>query len=105
MASQEGFDPTERELCPDGTCIGVIGPDGCCKECGAVSPSETQDPRKRGLRDEEEVEEELEEKRIAGAIDPPPEGFQERRLCPDGSCIGVIGEDGLCRECGTVATP
>src|SRR5579883_1949635 len=25
---------TERELCPDGTCLGVIGPDGRCKICG-----------------------------------------------------------------------
>ena len=23
-----------RKLCSDGTCIGVIGPDGRCKECG-----------------------------------------------------------------------
>ncbi len=28
-------DPFEdRILCSDGTCIGVIGPDGRCKECG-----------------------------------------------------------------------
>lgn len=24
----------DRVLCSDGTCIGVIGPDGKCKECG-----------------------------------------------------------------------
>lgn len=24
----------DRILCSDGTCIGVIGPDGKCKECG-----------------------------------------------------------------------
>jgi hypothetical protein len=23
-----------------------------------------------------------------------------RRLCSDGNCIGVIGPDGRCRECG-----
>lgn len=28
-----GFDPGRR-LCPDGSCIGVIGPDGRCKVCG-----------------------------------------------------------------------
>jgi hypothetical protein len=27
------FDP-KRALCPDGACIGVIGPDGRCKVCG-----------------------------------------------------------------------
>jgi len=24
----------------------------------------------------------------------------KRRLCPDGSCIGVVGDDGRCRVCG-----
>lgn len=23
----------------------------------------------------------------------------ERRLCPDGRCVGLIGDDGRCREC------
>ena len=23
-----------------------------------------------------------------------------RRLCADGSCVGVLGDDGLCRVCG-----
>ncbi|HEY4058585.1 MAG TPA: hypothetical protein VGM39_18355 [Kofleriaceae bacterium] len=26
--------PPERELCPDGACVGVIGADGTCKVCG-----------------------------------------------------------------------
>ena len=30
----ENFDPAERELCADGNCTGVIGPDGKCKACG-----------------------------------------------------------------------
>lgn len=28
------IDLDSRKLCSDGTCIGVIGPDGRCKECG-----------------------------------------------------------------------
>jgi hypothetical protein len=37
--SAEGDDESiidfdSRKLCSDGTCIGVIGPDGRCKECG-----------------------------------------------------------------------
>jgi hypothetical protein len=28
-----GFE--DRALCPSGTCIGVLGPDGVCKTCGA----------------------------------------------------------------------
>jgi hypothetical protein len=26
----------------------------------------------------------------------------QRRLCPDGACVGLIGEDGKCNLCGTV---
>jgi hypothetical protein len=100
MAQSDAFNPAERELCPDGACIGVIGPDGRCKECGTVSPTATQDPRMRGLRSEEEVEEELEQNKITGSIEPAPVDFEDRELCPDGTCIGVIGDDGCCRECG-----
>jgi len=25
----------------------------------------------------------------------------ERKLCPDGGCIGIIGDDGRCTVCGT----
>lgn len=28
------------------------------------------------------------------------QGWENRRLCPDESCIGVIGKNGLCSECG-----
>ncbi|KMY68713.1 hypothetical protein AAU61_03615 [Desulfocarbo indianensis] len=29
-----GFDPDQRIACSDGMCIGIIGPDGKCTECG-----------------------------------------------------------------------
>ncbi|MCP4689294.1 MAG: hypothetical protein GY859_14670, partial [Desulfobacterales bacterium] len=32
--SQEDYDWDNRVLCSDGNCIGVIGRDGRCKECG-----------------------------------------------------------------------
>lgn len=28
------FDPNQRLACPDGLCIGIIGADGKCTECG-----------------------------------------------------------------------
>ena len=31
---EDAFDFDSRKLCSDGTCIGVIGADGRCKECG-----------------------------------------------------------------------
>ncbi|MGD8560977.1 MAG: zinc-ribbon domain-containing protein [Desulfarculaceae bacterium] len=30
----QGFDPDKRQACSDGMCIGIIGPDGRCTECG-----------------------------------------------------------------------
>lgn len=32
--------------------------------------------------------------------DEGPVDFASRKLCSDGSCIGVIGTDGRCKECG-----
>ncbi len=32
--TQTDLDWENRILCSDGNCIGVIGPDGKCKECG-----------------------------------------------------------------------
>jgi hypothetical protein len=29
--------------------------------------------------------------------------WDRREVCPDGACIGVIGDDGLCKVCGRAA--
>jgi len=34
------------------------------------------------------------------ASDPDDIDFSKRVLCSDGTCIGVINEDGVCNECG-----
>ena len=31
---------------------------------------------------------------------PTDNEWENRRLCSDGNCIGVIGKDGRCKECG-----
>jgi hypothetical protein len=51
----------QRQLCPDGSCVGVIGPDGTCKVCGRAAPN-WGDERKRGL------------------IDPPEDDDEERDI-------------------------
>lgn len=33
-AAEAGLDPSQRRACSDGMCIGIIGPDGKCGECG-----------------------------------------------------------------------
>ena len=91
--SEDDLDLASRELCPDDACIGVLGPDGICPECGrgrdgsraaaeaAASSSASADADGAG-GDE------------GGAFD------EDRELCPDDACIGLIGADGQCRECG-----
>jgi hypothetical protein len=37
------IDLESRVLCSDGTCIGVIGPDGHCKECGKPYTGEPEE--------------------------------------------------------------
>lgn len=97
------FADSDRELCPDGACIGLIGPDGRCKECGTPGIRATQDPRLQGLRAEDEVARELESNIIKGDQPAASDDFDDRELCPDGACIGLLGPDGRCKDCGTPA--
>ena len=95
-----------RVLCSDESCIGVIGPDGRCKECGkpfgaspaseAPRPAEAEplDPL-TDLPQPDESAAEVEDETDSGDPD-----WESRVLCSDESCIGVIGPDGRCKECG-----
>ena len=110
-----------RQLCPDGACVGVIGPDGTCKVCGRAAPN-WGDERKRGLLEPDEPVAERTpqpskpkakakaQKRAAGgalyfdiepdgkqAPDHGPAEWEQRKLCPDDACIGVIGRNGRCK--------
>lgn len=85
----------ERRLCSDGNCIGVIGPDGRCKECGrpeAGRPEPLDPPPVVAAAAERPLE--------AEAATGSDDVWEQRRLCSDGNCIGVIGADGRCKECG-----
>jgi hypothetical protein len=101
-----------RRLCPDGTCIGVIGPDGACSVCGrrADGGPGAQDPGSRAIEsdggDVRPFEESFGTDEDAPAYadraaDEASVGFDpSRRLCEDGACVGVIGADGACGTCG-----
>jgi len=104
-AEDDPVDLESRILCPDGSCIGVIGPDGRCKECGAVLPEKERAAAAAAAPAKQAGE------KAAGEKPAPPSSsaesgdgdapdFSERVLCSDGSCIGVIGPDGRCKECG-----
>jgi hypothetical protein len=58
------------------------------------------DERQRGLRSPDEADAEADQIRAVREL-PRAEGeIAERRLCPDGDCTGVIGDDRHCRVCG-----
>jgi hypothetical protein len=112
----------QRRLCADGGCIGVAGPDGRCKVCGKLVPDAGGPFRASPLDvagDQDEDEDydgdgdgeggdgegdladaaEVKVAIVEGAA--AAEDFaDERELCPDGACIGLIGTDGSCKVCG-----
>ena len=97
------FDKNEdwekRTLCIDESCIGTIGPDGRCRECGkhydgSLNPAVvTADKNKDQAKPIDDLKKDAE----STASDNE---WDNRVLCSDESCIGTIGPDGKCRECG-----
>ena len=92
----ENEDWEKRILCSDESCIGTIGPDGKCKECGKVYEGEL--PLGSNSKNAEKKTSLNEvQKSDDSAMD---EDWEKRTLCSDESCIGIIGSDGKCKECG-----
>lgn len=103
----------QRQLCPDGSCVGLIGQDGLCKVCGHAAPN-WGDERMRGLQtdaededlddeDDDEYEDDDEDIELQPGTPVEIGEWKERALCTDGACIGVIGDDDKCRVCGKSA--
>lgn len=116
-------DWNERQLCSDGGCIGVIGDDGRCKVCGkagkravksaparaaapitapitapiAAAPPKISEPAAENAVPPDDPE------LLAAADDLAASLLEDRKLCPDGACVGVIGSDGKCKLCGKEA--
>jgi hypothetical protein len=105
-----------RQLCTDGSCIGVIGVDGLCKVCGSAAPDWISEHGNQTIsveyRDSEVDREDDEDDSDPESIDPSAPSvpaaalaeWSERQLCPEGNCIGLLGEDGRCKVCGTVGS-
>ena len=101
-----------RTLCSDGDCIGVIGPDGRCLECGRPYDGDLPEsidamfaPAESSEDSDNENAQDPDSSRPAdgSATEAPASADDEwaaRKLCEDESCIGVIGPDGHCLECG-----
>ncbi|BBO68296.1 hypothetical protein DSCA_22260 [Desulfosarcina alkanivorans] len=101
----------QRILCSDGNCIGIIGADGRCKTCGLaydgelplpVTDSGKTDDAVDELSDDGQPAEEARQTDDDPAIgsETSDDPWENRRLCIDESCIGVVGPDGRCNECG-----
>jgi hypothetical protein len=106
---------SKRRLCPDGSCVGVIGSDGRCSVCGRnasgkpdmalVGAARADDTTADDTLAEDAREDEAHAVAAAGGSPAAGSGFDpSRRLCEDGSCVGVIGPDGRCSVCGQEAT-
>ena len=104
-----------RTLCSDGNCIGIIGADGRCKECGLpydgemplpVTEANTNDDGEIDIPADKQPTDENEPVDDAAIVasDVPDDVWDNRTLCADGNCIGVIGPDGLCKVCGKSST-
>jgi hypothetical protein len=101
-----------RVLCPDESCIGTIGPGGRCTECGRTgatagrvisAPDEEWEAASVSGPPEAELAEAENERPEEDALEedaPDDIDWEKRVLCPDESCIGAIGPDGRCTECG-----
>ncbi|MBR9979509.1 MAG: hypothetical protein KFF50_00635 [Desulfatitalea sp.] len=105
-----------RVLCADESCIGVIGPDGRCKECGlaydgdwpaALEATDIPDDEHdtEASQDEDGSDAPLPEQMADLDNAPGDDEWQQRTLCSDEGCIGVIGPDGRCKECGKPYQP
>ena len=103
---ETAFNP-KRRLCPDGSCVGVLGADGRCSVCqrpaGAGGESAAEAPAEAWA--EAGADEAAgDDARAAEMGDGATSGFDPtRRLCDDGSCVGVVGADGVCGTCGRKA--
>lgn len=86
----------KRTLCSDESCIGTIGTDGKCKECGKIYEGELPEAGGAVV-----VKAAKDDKKPAMKTDNvSDEDWEKRVLCSDESCIGTIDTDGRCRECG-----
>jgi len=110
-STSEEFDADRRELCPDGNCTGVLDDDGVCKVCGARGtpppPRADRAIAENSVADALGVAEATGAAEVVAAVVPSaagPEELDDRQLCPDGGCIGLIGADGRCKVCGRSAS-
>jgi hypothetical protein len=93
----------ERRLCSDDACIGVIGAGNQCNVCGRPGPEGA--PYREtpvSIVGEGSLEDDAIDEHLGDGASAESAAFDddERELCGDDACIGLIGADGRCKECG-----
>jgi hypothetical protein len=91
-------------LCPDGSCLGIIGSDGKCTVCGRADSEGSGSAGKELPESADLPEDDLGDDTARNGDEPSPAFDSRRKLCSDGTCIGVIGSDNLCSVCGKPAS-
>ena len=94
------FDP-RRRLCPDGACVGVIGRDERCSVCRRPQTAVGGATEVHSTDDDPNAPASVSSSSPSSVPDAAFDSL--RRLCDDGSCIGVIGGNGVCGTCGRKA--
>ena len=118
---QSDVDLERRFLCSDGNCIGIIGRSGDCKVCGQPIDSSERAAFEAAFGALERAPERATDAAHAEAPETAPKpaesdgpdlmaevepsrdasfDLEDRVLCPDGVCTGIIGPSGKCNECG-----
>ena len=89
--SDSDIDLENRVLCGDESCTGIIDSDGRCTECGKAFEESKAQAEANTKRKSREDHTDYESEHI---------DLENRVLCGDESCTGIIGPDGRCTECG-----
>ncbi len=105
----------DRVLCPNEACVGVLGSDGKCPQCGATGAVLVPGESKAALADDADDADDAGDADdaddsdasptsaaaipISDAYRHEPADWSVRELCADGACIGVV-HGGVCNACG-----
>ena len=92
-----------RTLCGDGRCIGIIGNNGRCKECGKTLEEARNEEKDKSYLKKEKPNQPKNATSSYSRQDntsyDDPIDWDNRVLCSDEACIGIIGSDGRCTKC------
>jgi hypothetical protein len=98
---------SKRRLCPDGACVGVLGADGRCSVCrraAGASAAASEAPSEVKSETADQDDSHSDETDAPSSVAASASSFDsKRRLCEDGSCVGIVGADGVCGSCGRKA--